>query len=155
MPTTGTRRVKRPSATCSTRVFMAHAFWDSWLHERDILEPLGLAPAIEPDELLAATWYTLVVGALQGGLLEDDAPVGPGPDAPIGAVLRFDDLPADALRYEIDTGLHLTRANGAESVEAGSALDFVEEVTGRRASSALDGLPPDLRAQLERAAQIL
>ena len=52
----------------------------------------------------SATWYTLVVGGLQGGLLDDDAPVGPGADAPIDVTLGFDDLPvlparADRHRY--------------------------------------------------------
>jgi len=144
-----------PFGHLSARLLLAHAFWDSWLHERDILEPLGLEPPIEPDELLAATWYTLVVGALQGGLLDDPAPVGPGPAAPIDVTLRFEELPDDALRLEIDTGVRVTRADGRDTLAAGAAIDVVESLAGRRAPAALDALPDDLSAQLGRAAQIL
>lgn len=144
-----------PFGHVSARLLLAHAFWDSWLHERDILEPLGLAPPIEPDELLAATWYTLVVGALQGGLLDDAEPVGPGPTVPIDVTLRFEELPDDALRIEIDTGVRVTRTNGGDALVAGSAVAVVESLAGRRSSAALDALPDDLSAQLGRAAQIL
>lgn len=144
-----------PFGHVSARLLLAHAFWDSWLHERDILEPLGLAPAIEPDELLAATWYTLVVGALQGGLLDDAAPVGPGPAAPIDATLRFEELPDDPLRVEIGTGVSITRPDGGDAFSAGAAVDVVESLAGRCSAAALDTLPEDLSAQLGRAAQIL
>ena len=144
-----------PFGHVSARLLLAHAFWDSWLHERDILEPLGLAPPIEPDELLAATWYTLVVGALQGGLLDDAESVGPGPEGPIDTTLRFEELPDDALRIEIDTGVRITRADGGDTFSAGAAVDVVESLAGRTSPAPLDALPPDLGAQLGRAAQIL
>lgn len=144
-----------PFGHVSARVLLAHALWDSWLHERDILEPLGLALTIESDEVLAATWYTLVVAGLQGGLLDDDAPVGPGPEAPIDVTLRFDDLPDDALRVQIDTGVRITRADPAGAFAAGSAVDLVESLAGRRTAAPLDALPDELSAQLARASQIL
>jgi uncharacterized protein (TIGR03083 family) len=34
-----------------------HALWDSWVHERDILLPLGLTPDREPDEVGACLRY--------------------------------------------------------------------------------------------------
>lgn len=144
-----------PFGHLPARLLLAHAFWDSWVHERDILEPLGLAPVLEPDEVLAATWYALVVGGLQGGLLEDDAPVGPGPNEPIDVVLQFDDLPAHPLHVRIDTGVRITRARDAATVPAGSAVDLVEDGSGRRAGGFSDTLPAELVVQLGRAAQIL
>lgn len=43
-----------------------HALWDAWIHERDILLPLGLAPVEEPDEVTACLYYAAAVGpALQ------------------------------------------------------------------------------------------
>jgi len=34
-----------------------HALWDAWVHERDILLPLGLTPDEEPDEVIACLRY--------------------------------------------------------------------------------------------------
>jgi uncharacterized protein (TIGR03083 family) len=34
-----------------------HALWDSWVHERDIVIPLGLDPVVEPDEVVACLTY--------------------------------------------------------------------------------------------------
>ena len=39
-----------------------HALWDSWVHERDILLPLGIAPAVEPDEVAACLRYGAALG---------------------------------------------------------------------------------------------
>jgi uncharacterized protein (TIGR03083 family) len=144
-----------PFGHLSARLLLAHALWDSWLHERDIFEPLGMAPAIERDEVLAATWYTLLVAALQGGLLDDAAPVGPGPAQPIDVTLRFEDLPGDELRVEIDAGLQITRATDGSSVTAGPALALVEGFAGRAPRVTLAGVPRDFAEQLDRAAQIL
>ncbi len=40
-----------PPGHLRLRVAALHALWDGWVHERDILIPLGLAPAEEADEL--------------------------------------------------------------------------------------------------------
>src|SRR5580765_4237727 len=50
-----------PFGHLEARFIFAHAFWDAWLHERDIFVPLGLTPPVEPDELFAATWFTFFV----------------------------------------------------------------------------------------------
>ncbi len=34
-----------------------HALWDSWVHERDILLPLGIVPDVEADEVTACLRY--------------------------------------------------------------------------------------------------
>lgn len=34
-----------------------HALWDSWVHERDVLLPLGISPDVEADEITAALRY--------------------------------------------------------------------------------------------------
>lgn len=39
-----------------------HALWDSWLHERDVLLPLGMTPAEQPDEVAACLRYTAALG---------------------------------------------------------------------------------------------
>lgn len=39
-----------------------HALWDAWVHERDIMLPLGLEPAEEPDEVSAVLVYASALG---------------------------------------------------------------------------------------------
>ena len=34
-----------------------HALWDSWVHERDVLLPLGIEPVVEDDEVSACLGY--------------------------------------------------------------------------------------------------
>jgi uncharacterized protein (TIGR03083 family) len=135
-------------------LLLAHAHWDSWLHERDILEPLGLAGPVDADDLRNATTYTFVVAGLQGGLLGDPTPSGPGPDAPIDATVTFDDLPL-ALHVRYDDAVHLAVADAASASSAGDALTLVEGIAGRGPSLPAGVLPPELDAQLTRAAQIL
>jgi uncharacterized protein (TIGR03083 family) len=145
-----------PLGHLPARVLFGHAFWDSWLHERDIFEPHGLAPRVEPDELLAATGFSLVFAGLQGGLIGDPTPVGDGLTAPVDVTLRFEDLPDTALRVRISSGVHIERAEATTAAASGSAVALVECLTGRRPLSDLDGdLPTDLRTHLARASQVL
>ena len=143
-----------PFGHMPAHLLLAHAYWDSWLHERDILEPLGVAGPVDADDLRNATVYTFVVGGLQGGLLGDATPTGPGPDAPIDATVTFDDLPF-ALHVRYDDAMHLSLADAAAASAAGDALTLVEHIAGRDASRPTGVLPPDLDAQLQRGAQIL
>ncbi len=132
---------------------LAHAFWDSWLHERDILLPLGIAPAVEPDELWNATWYSLFAAAVQGGLPFDSAPVAPGPVGEIEECLTFAEFPARTLEVSVGHGVSVHEVD-TPGVSVGSALALVEEFTGRTEGADLS-LPTAFGAHLERARQIL
>jgi hypothetical protein len=138
----------------SSRLTLAHALWDSWLHERDILEPLGIRPAPEADELNVVTWYTLLFGAIQGGLMGDEQPVGPGATESIDAQLQFDEA-VDPVRVIIDTEVSLGAAT--DPTPAGSALCLIEGFTGRIEAFPPDGveLPAPLTAHFARARDIL
>lgn len=46
-----------PVGHVPNRLVAHHALWDAWVHERDILLPLGLTPPAEPDEVLASLRY--------------------------------------------------------------------------------------------------
>jgi uncharacterized protein (TIGR03083 family) len=39
-----------------------HALWDSWVHERDVLTPLGLNQDEEADEIVASLCYAAAIG---------------------------------------------------------------------------------------------
>jgi uncharacterized protein (TIGR03083 family) len=38
-----------------------HILWDSWVHERDALLPIGVSPPVEPEELGPVVVYTLAL----------------------------------------------------------------------------------------------
>ena len=46
-----------PPGHIAIRDLLHHALWDAWVHERDIVVPLGLAPTEEPDEIAASLRY--------------------------------------------------------------------------------------------------
>jgi uncharacterized protein (TIGR03083 family) len=46
-----------PAGHVTMRALAHHALWDSWVHERDVLVPLGIAPAEEVDELTSCLRY--------------------------------------------------------------------------------------------------
>ena len=147
-----------PFGHVPVRVIASHALWDSWLHERDVLLPLGHTPPVEEDELVTAAAFTLFLGGAQGGVLDDDEPVGEGPAAPVDVTVAFDDLPeADAVRLSVDQGVLVAVGPPADRpVAAGSAVEFVEALTGRAdADPVLRRLPEDAAAQLRRAREIL
>ena len=124
------RSAESPLGHLEARFIFQHAFWDSWLHERDIFVALGSAPPVEADELRAATVFTCFIGAIEGGLMEDPAPVGPLLDRPIDVTLRFDDL-APPLHVQIDKAVCIEPAAEHAGTPAGSALEFVERLAGR------------------------
>jgi uncharacterized protein (TIGR03083 family) len=39
-----------------------HALWDCWVHERDMLLPLGVSPVLETDEVVASLRYAAALG---------------------------------------------------------------------------------------------
>jgi uncharacterized protein (TIGR03083 family) len=39
-----------------------HALWDAWIHERDIVLPLGLPPTVEDDEVAGCLRYAAALG---------------------------------------------------------------------------------------------
>jgi len=51
-----------PPGHISVSGVLHHALWDAWIHERDILLPLGREPAVEPDEVAASLRYAAALG---------------------------------------------------------------------------------------------
>jgi uncharacterized protein (TIGR03083 family) len=152
-------RNESPLGHLPARFSLGHAWWDSWLHEHDILEPLGRAPEVTADELLAMTWFSLWFAGLQGGIVDDPDAVGPGPDAPIRACLAFTDLPDVALHLEVGTladGVHVARcAPDHAPIAAGRARTLVDGMSGRAPlAPVLDALPADVGGQVARAALV-
>jgi hypothetical protein len=60
-----------PAGHVPMRMVASHALWDGWVHERDILVPLGLAQVEEPDELVSCLRYVAAVAPVLA--LQSDA----------------------------------------------------------------------------------
>lgn len=51
-----------PPGHISVSAVAHHALWDSWVHERDVLVPLGIAPVEDADEVAACLRYVAALG---------------------------------------------------------------------------------------------
>jgi uncharacterized protein (TIGR03083 family) len=51
-----------PPGHVTLRALGMHALWDSWIHERDVLLPLGRDVIEEPDEIIASLQYAAALG---------------------------------------------------------------------------------------------
>ena len=67
-----TALAEAPPGHISISAVTHHAIWDSWIHERDILLPLGISPAEEPDEVAASLRYAAALGPAIGRNLGGD-----------------------------------------------------------------------------------
>jgi uncharacterized protein (TIGR03083 family) len=56
------KSAEAPPGHISMGAVCAHALWDSWIHERDVLIPLGREQQIEPDEVATALIYAAALG---------------------------------------------------------------------------------------------
>jgi uncharacterized protein (TIGR03083 family) len=59
-----------PAGHVPIAAVLHHALWDSWVHERDVLLPLGISHDEEADEIIASVRYAAALGptlALQSG----------------------------------------------------------------------------------------
>lgn len=90
-----------------------HALWDAWVHERDILLPLGQAPVVDATEVLAGLRYSAALGRalrLEQGSTEHGAVELRGHDPAVRVVVevggsravRVHDGPAPAHAARVD-----------------------------------------------------
>ena len=56
------RPAEAPPGHVALGAVALHALWDAWVHERDILLPLGHAPVEEADEVTASLVYAAILG---------------------------------------------------------------------------------------------
>jgi uncharacterized protein (TIGR03083 family) len=64
--------VEAPPGHLTASALAHHALWDAWVHERDVLLPLGIEPPVVADEVIASLRYGPALGpALARGRGED------------------------------------------------------------------------------------
>jgi len=114
-----------PPGHVPIRVLADHALWDCWVHERDILLPLGLPATVEDDEVLTCLRY----GAGLGRALE----VCSGTAAP-GAVALEVHEPDARIVVEVKDDVvrvHDRLAVPPSSVARGEAVEILEMLSMR------------------------
>lgn len=100
-----------PPGHIALRAMAHHALWDAWVHERDIVLPLGLAPVEEVDEMQACLRYAACLGPAFAASTGSQRPgtlavVGTDPTATVvvqageTVVGRDGDAPEGAVRLE-------------------------------------------------------
>lgn len=102
-----------------------HALWDCWVHERDIVLPLGRPAAVEPDEVLTCLRY----GAALGRAFEVCA--GAEPARPVALDVRDPDaLVVVTVDGEV---VHVAEGPAPDGADrhAGDAVDILEMLSMR------------------------
>lgn len=113
-----------PAGHVPIRLLANHALWDSWVHERDILLPLGIVPAEEPDEIVSCLRYVTAVAPV---LTFSSDPTRRG-------VLAIDATEPDAhVVIEVDTTVAVRSGPApAGAIRlTGRAVDLVESLSIR------------------------
>ena len=113
-----------PAGHISVSAVVHHALWDSWVHERDVLVPLGIAPVVEADEVAACLRY---VAALGPALAINNGATG------VGTMVVS--VTAPELEFSVAVGTRVVVSNGAtgEGVRlAGDSVEVLEALSMRR-----------------------
>ena len=112
-----------PPGHMSVSAVAHHALWDSWIHERDMLLPLGASPIEDADEVVASLRYVaslapglaLGIGARRTGGFDVSAS---GPDTTFHVEIGDDVAVTDG-------------AAGSDFVLEGNAVDLLEALSVR------------------------
>lgn len=113
-----------PAGHVPIRLLAQHALWDSWVHERDVAIPLGIAAAIEGDELQSCLQYSAAVGPVLGSGLGRSC-------AGVFAVEATD----PSIRFVLDIGESVSVRDEAAAVAVpclrGDAVELTEALSLR------------------------
>jgi len=108
-----------PPGHLAVALVAQHALWDAWVHERDIVLPLGLDPVVEPDEVAASLAYAVALSPAFDAML--------GSPHRGGIEVRTTD---PELRIVVDTGprvvLHDGLAPDDTVLVTGDAVEVLE-----------------------------
>jgi uncharacterized protein (TIGR03083 family) len=120
-----------------------HLFWDSWLHERDVLLPLGLGGDHTDEELEATAAYAMLfAGALMGPF-----------DPPVTIDVLLRDRADRSLRLALGATVHLglrPESDGAPDYHiVGSTLPMIDALFGRGSLSEVVAADDGIRGRLE------
>jgi hypothetical protein len=133
--------VPLPYGPMDWTVLLLHAFWDSWIHERDVLLALGTDHPTDGDATVYAAAYGLFIAAAVASMFGDQVQEKLTLGGDGGGVFDLDCRGAVTLT--------VTRVTTAGP----PAADVTDALAGRAQTAAvLVDLPPSSRAALSRLA---
>ncbi len=119
-----TAPAEAPPGHVSVSAVAHHALWDSWIHERDILVPLGQNSEVESDEVVASLRY--VAGLAPAIAIASGA----------SGTASFDVTGRDPLtdfHVEVGPDVAVTQGTaGSDFALTGSSVDLLEALSFRR-----------------------
>lgn len=121
-----TRIAEAPPGHVSAAAVVHHALWDSWVHERDVLLPLGVTPPEDPDEVAACLRYGAALApglSLTNGVEDTGILAVSATDPDVALVVEVDG------RVVVRTGVPV---GPVDVTLAGDAVDLVEAFSIRR-----------------------
>lgn len=122
--TAWSRTGETPLGHVGLDIVAIHALWDSWLHERDMLLPLGLVPAENADEVVACLCYAAAISP---------ALLAMGGSARSGRLAVAASYPAVQLVVDVDSSVvvRLGAASPDAVVVRGRVVDLIEALSLR------------------------
>jgi Mycothiol maleylpyruvate isomerase N-terminal domain len=137
----GALQIETPLGVQPFPAALLHGFWDAWLHERDLLIPLGATPPELDDELRLHALYSLhMAGCLQRLFRRTEASITLAPHG-AGAAVRV-----DLQGTEVRTRLVPSLDDDAEALRGDAAI-AEDVISGRGDQDALQG-PDTMRKQV-------
>jgi len=121
-----------PPGHLPIRLLASHALWDSWVHERDIVLPLGRVQPRHPDEVRASLGYVCALAAALVVL------TGSAPARSLGVVAE-DPVVRLVLRLSEGVEVHDVAPPPGAPVLRGDAVALIEALSTRAAFPA--GVP--------------
>jgi len=126
-----------PPGHLPVRLVASHALWDAWVHERDIMVPLGASPRVEDDEVASSLRYVVALSAAFGVL------AGRGDVGQLSLVASNPDVEC-LIVVSGTVEVRNTRADASAPVLSGDAVELLEALSFR--SDLPDNLPPVWRS---------
>lgn len=123
-----------PAGHLPVRVLAHHALWDAWVHERDIVLPLGIPPTLEDDELRSCLRFAAVISPALG--------LGLGAAAP-GSYVVDAVRPDERFSLDVDTSVSVRAADDVtdRACLAGDTVELIEALSLR--GPLPPGTPPE------------
>ncbi len=139
-----TMLAEAPPGHIAISAVVHHALWDSWVHERDILVPLGISPAEEGDEIAACLRYAAALSPALAMTRGNDR-------TGVLAVSTTDPTVEFSVHVEGRVEVRAGTAPGDPHLTGGS-IELLEALSQRRP---LDrDVPPDTQWMLAGLAQV-
>jgi hypothetical protein len=122
-------------------VLILHLFWDSWIHERDVLLARGTEHPASDDATGYAAAYGLFISAVVASLFGD----------PVRDTLMLGGDSGGI--FDLDSRGAVTLTVSREHAAGPPAAEVTDALAGRGPTAALGGLPTSSRAALSHLAE--